>query len=181
MLFNELHLALHLHEEAQRAVLCDNATFGMGIDAKAPRVMYQGKARYGVSNRPASSGVVTSRKKPFDPLTRMGCFNCGNRGHTVDDLLFSRDDNKIKVKRMAYLSKRRDKRKEVAKVPHALCDQLAGDDDSMTVGGNEVEDDGDIDLIDGDVLYVVMSGDGEGKSKTAAVQQDVGEVFLPRD
>ena len=111
----------------------------------------------------------------------MGCFNCGNRGHTVDDRQLPRDDNNIKVKRMEYLNKRREKRNEVAKVLHALWDQLAGDDDSMTVGGNEVEDDGDIDLIDGDVLYVVMSGDGEGKSKTAAVQQDVGEVFLPRD
>jgi len=181
MLFNELQSALHLHEEAQRAVLRDNAAFGMGIDAKEPRVMYQGQARYGVSNRPASSGVVTSSKKPFDPLTLMGCFNCGNRGHTVDDCQLPRDDNKIKVKRMEYLNKRREKRNEVAKVLHALCDQLAGDDDSMTVGGKEDEDDGDIGRIDGDVLYEVMSGDGEGKSQTAVVLQGVGEVFLPRD
>ena len=111
----------------------------------------------------------------------MGCFNCGNRSHTVDDCQLPRDDNNIKVKRMEYLNKRREKRNEVAKVLHALCDQQAGDDDSMTVGGKEDEDEGDIGRIDVDALDEVTSGDGEGKSKTSVVPQGVGEIFLPRD
>jgi len=56
MLFNELQSSLHLHEEAQRAVLRDNAALGMCIDAKEPRVMYQGQARYRRQPCPPASG-----------------------------------------------------------------------------------------------------------------------------
>lgn len=125
-LYGELQAALFQHQEAKRARLQDAAsgrttqTDG-GNEVSA---FYQGQGRYerkhvGVGNR-----AVEKPTGRFNPLSIMGCFNCDNPKHTINDCPLPRDVARAALKRLEYLSKRKAGRGATAQVLFELCSQI---------------------------------------------------------
>ncbi len=125
-LYGELQAALFQHQEAKRARIQDAAS-GVATkmdDDNEVSTFYQGQGRYerkhvGVGNR-----AVQQSTGRFNPLSIMGCFNCDNPKHTINDCPLPRDVARAALKRLEYLSKRKAGRGATAQVLFELCTQI---------------------------------------------------------
>lgn len=114
-LYGELEFQLHLAREAKIANVRDKVngrSSGDQDEASVPGMLYQRPGRYGRSQKGFANGRSSSNTraqpahKKFDPLTVMGCFNCDEPGHMINQCPKPVDLTKAAKHRMEYLSKK---------------------------------------------------------------------------
>lgn len=126
-LYGELEAALHLHKEAQLAVIRDGGGPKSELGAPdTPGILFEGQGRYvrrnvDLGRRLASSGSKSG--SGFDPLSLMGCFNCDDPGHRMSECPRRVDMFKASKKKMEYFAKKRVARPAAA-VLYVLCAEL---------------------------------------------------------
>lgn len=181
-LYGELQAALFQHQEAKRARIQDAAS---GVvtkmdDDNEVSTFYQGQGRYerkhvGVGNR-----AVQQSTGRFNPLSIMGCFNCDNPKHTINDCPLPRDVARAALKRLEYLSKRKAGRGATAQVLFELCTQINETAATVAEAVNSEEDaPKPPEDLEPDTLFAALVS---GSATVDAEEGDNdGQVFAQRD
>eukprot|EP00170_Pyropia_yezoensis_P005631 contig_22869_g5647 len=86
-LYGELEAALHLHNEARLAIMCDEVAQGLRIpEGNVPGILLAGQGREVRKNKDIGKRFETPKGSgAFNPLSLMGCFNCDDRSHSLGD------------------------------------------------------------------------------------------------
>lgn len=145
-LYAELEAALQLDKESKLATLRDQVQIQrkVAIPEETLGIHYIGQGRYlnnpgtfrgrkpvksaRFNQRPTSSysGEQRSRKSPFDPLTVLGCFNCGGN-HLIKDCRKPLNVAKSAAGKLEYYARKaKHKPFAVHQVLADLCQQLDG-------------------------------------------------------
>lgn len=181
-LYGELQAALFQHQEAKRALL-QHAASGIASkvdDINEPETHYQGQGRYERKHVRVGNRAVGQNTVRFNPLSVMGCFNCDNPKHTINDCPLPRDVAKAAVKRLEYLNKRKTNRNASVQVLYELCSQMNEAASSTTQAADrdgEVDDQGAAQSAG--TLYAVLANTGETTKDDEDVQD--GQGFAARD
>lgn len=145
-LYGELEAAQQLSKESRLAVLRDSvspsASSFHGDESRIAGVLYSGQGTYARRNTPSwkRKGAVNrspnASGKRFDPLQIMGCFNCGNPSHMMNQCNKPLSAVKAAQARLEYMQKKTGRKRNANSVLFALCQQLDEED-------NEEEDHND--------------------------------------
>lgn len=132
-LYGELEFQLHLAREAKIANVRDKVSGRSAADqdeSNVPGILYQGPSRYARSQknlgswRSSATGREPSDRQKFHPLTVMGCFNCDDPGHMINQCPKPVDLTKAAKRKMEYLSKKTGRTRNAHMVLFELCQQL---------------------------------------------------------
>ena len=196
-LYTELSSSLSLCRESANSVARDRILSGSGsvVDDTADN-MFQGQGQYSMRNQGVGNraGAIrgASTAPHFDPLTIMGCFNCDDPKHTINNCPKPKNTLKAAKRRAEYLLKRKESQvlPTVSRVSWELCTQLdAHQDPAVTAARDRSEgvnddlaggssDGGDV----GKEFFAALTGKQVDSASHPEAYGDSGSAsFVPRD
>lgn len=173
-LYSELESALHLAKEGQLARMGDRIGKSHPKNDDVAGVLYESQGRYlnkhaGLRTRNTPHWKRRGQTKPSSPLDLMGCFNCDDPNHTLNDCKRPVNAARAAQRRLEYYSKKQKKNASVQQVLYELCSQL---DSADTLFGTFEE---------------LSDEHEEGKESigepmpTEENDEAIEEIFYPRD
>ena len=166
-LYGELEVAHQLDKEAKLAVLGEKVGSARSTrdndESNIACILYQGQRRYAFRNKAGNKFFDSSQKKnKFDPLTIMGCFNCGDPSHMLQDCMKDVGLVNAAKRRLEYMEKCTGKKRNAHAVLFALCYQQSEKHDDEA-GSSLKDEDGNI--TDQELFATVMNQMNEGASE----------------
>jgi len=196
-LYAELSSSLSLSRESANAVARDRILSGSGSVADdSADIMFQGQGQYsmrnhGVGNRAgAIQGATTAPR--FDPLTIMGCFNCDDPKHTINNCPKPKNTLKAAKRRAEYLLKRKESQviPTVSRVLWELCTQFDAHHEPAVTAARDGPEGADDDLLGGSSdggnvgqeFFAALTGKQVDSESHLEAYGDSGSAcFVPRD
>ena len=173
-LYGELEAALQLSKEAKIAAMRDRMESRRSqADQDEPNIvgiLYTGQGKYAFRNKGRSKRVSPKKNdKGVNPLSIMGCFNCGDPSHMLKDC--SKEVNLMRAakSRLEYAETKTGTKRNAHNVLFALYQHLAETmDESSGTTDEEKEDDNTTDQE----LFSTLLAEVESEERTEVMGEE---------